>query len=310
MNENKDLSQGNDAPRPAPSRADRILLILRGLFYPLLYTSVTSAVLLVYRAVTAALVMAGNMGANVAAPDPDSSAGENVVLIVSAALTFAVILIITKVRKKPLKEELHFKAIDPLAGVLAFITGVSLNFSVLFVINFLLPPSVLQSYGENVNYTGSVVIYVLMAMICAPVIEELTYRNFTLVRFKSAMPAWLAAALSAALFGLMHGDTVQKIYGVLFGVLAAAVFIRTDSVFTSILIHSGFNSASVIGIVLGKIGMSEAAAAVVNLVYIVVMYVSVAVSILSVVGLFLLTSKKRKKDAPSAPADGINGEIV
>ena len=324
MNEEMDFSQGNNAPEPpeitsvpAPKKPNRFLLILRGLFYPLLYTVVQSTVLIVYMMVKAVVITVSAIGTNGAAPDKDSFVsritedleGQYVALIIAAVLTFVIVLIITKVRKKPLKEEFHLKAIDPRVGVLAFISGVSLNFSVLFAMNFL-PQSVLEEYAEDVQYTGGMVIYILAGVICAPMIEELIYRSFTLVRFKSAMPAWLAVILSAAVFGIAHGNLVQGTYAALLGAFLAIIFIRTDSIFAGILVHFGFNCVSIISLALEKIEMSGTAEAVVNLAFLGVMIVSVAVGVFSVIGIFLLTSKNRKIDAPSAQAGGMNGENV
>ena len=306
MNEDMNFNRGNNAPEPqqsqaqfgdpqpapyitsvpAPKKPNRFLLILRGLFYPLLYMTVQQTVIFMYMILKIIAAVTGTMSVNGERPNIseiinqiyDDLEGQYIALIVAAALAFVIVLIITKVRKKPLKEEFHLKAIDPRVGVLAFITGVALNFSVLFVMSFL-PQSILEDYSDNVEYAGSIVIYILAGVICAPIIEELIYRNFALARFKSAMPAWLAVMLSAAIFGVAHGNLVQGTYAALLGAFLALMFIRTDSIFTGILVHFGFNSVSIISLVLEETEMTEQTEAVVNLIFFGVMIVSIVVSL-------------------------------
>ena len=302
---------------PAQKKPNRFLLILRGLFYPLLYTVVQTAVLIVYMIVKAVALAVSSIASNGDPYDAEKMItqlitdleGQYIALIIAAVLTFVIVLIITKARKKTLKEEFHLKAIDPRVGILAFVSGITLNFSVLFAMNFL-PQDVLDKYAENVQYTGSLVIYILAGVICAPIIEELLYRNFTLVRFKSAMPTWLAVILSAAVFGIAHWNLVQSTYAALLGAFLALMFIRTDSIFTGILVHFGFNCVSIISLVLEGIEMTEQTEAIVNIVFFGVMIVSIAICVFSVIGIFLLTSKDRESKTPSVNSVGISGESV
>jgi membrane protease YdiL (CAAX protease family) len=93
---------------------------------------------------------------------------------------------------------------------------------------------------------------VVLACIGAPIVEELTFRGFLFNAILRYAPAWLAAALSGALFGLAHSATGVGSIAPLAagGIVLATVYYRSASLTASILTHAIFNTFTVI-LVLG-----------------------------------------------------------
>ena len=57
-----------------------------------------------------------------------------------------------------------------------------------------------------------------------PLVEELVFRLIFLRAGKKVMPFWAANLVQAALFGLYHTVTIQRIYGFLMGLVIGCVF--------------------------------------------------------------------------------------
>ena len=75
----------------------------------------------------------------------------------------------------------------------------------------------------------------------APVLEEFIFRGLVMTRLARAMPGWLAVLLSAAVFGVCHGELVWFCYAFLLGAFFGFLDLRAGSVLPSILGHMAFN---------------------------------------------------------------------
>ena len=89
--------------------------------------------------------------------------------------------------------------------------------------------------------SGGGVIGIVAVVLVAPVVEEFIFRGLIMTRLAQAMPGWLAAALSAAIFGLCHGHPVWFAYTFVLGVLFGLMDLRLGSIWPSILAHMVFN---------------------------------------------------------------------
>ncbi len=81
----------------------------------------------------------------------------------------------------------------------------------------------------------------LVATVMAPLAEELFFRGFVFPGLLRRIGLLWGAVVSAVLFALPHGDVATLIPIFLLGVLLAWVYYRTGSLWTSILVHCGFN---------------------------------------------------------------------
>ena len=79
--------------------------------------------------------------------------------------------------------------------------------------------------------------YYIGVGIFIPVIEELLFRGIILGEFLSTMKADIAVILTALIFGMMHMQPVQIVYAIACGLILGYVYLYSNSIFLSILIH-------------------------------------------------------------------------
>lgn len=76
--------------------------------------------------------------------------------------------------------------------------------------------------------------------ILAPIAEEVVFRGAILRKLLTLFGKqkhWIAIAVSAALFGLLHGNLPQFIHAFVIGLLLGWLYYRTDSIIPGILFH-------------------------------------------------------------------------
>lgn len=84
----------------------------------------------------------------------------------------------------------------------------------------------------------------LVTAIIPPICEELTYRGVIYGTYRKVNPLG-AIVMTGVLFGLMHGNLNQFTYAAVLGMFFCMVVEATDSVVTSIIIHTLINGFSV-----------------------------------------------------------------
>ncbi|HEY8001093.1 MAG TPA: CPBP family intramembrane glutamic endopeptidase [Solirubrobacterales bacterium] len=102
--------------------------------------------------------------------------------------------------------------------------------------------------ADQLGFDESVITAIVAAALIVfivPVCEELFFRGFFFAGMRSKLPFWAAALISALLFGAVHlGDAnlVAALQLTTLGLVLAAVYERTDSLWSNIAIHA-FNNA-------------------------------------------------------------------
>lgn len=85
-------------------------------------------------------------------------------------------------------------------------------------------------------------------MICyevvAPFAEEILFRRVIYKKLRGISPVWLAAVVSALLFGVYHGNLVQGIYAFIMGIFLAVVYEWTGSFVAPVVFHMVANHLS------------------------------------------------------------------
>ncbi|HEU4324207.1 MAG TPA: type II CAAX endopeptidase family protein [Roseiflexaceae bacterium] len=81
---------------------------------------------------------------------------------------------------------------------------------------------------------------ILVAGVVVPIGEELLFRG-VVYNWLRGRGFWLAAILSSALFGLVHGHVTIGIMAFVLGLVCAFVYERSRSLWTPIAVHIGFN---------------------------------------------------------------------
>lgn len=96
-------------------------------------------------------------------------------------------------------------------------------------------------------YQPSFLIQILVLGILMPICEELVYRGMVFKRFRYQLGFGMAAAYSALIFAITHGNLVQILYGFLMGMLFCLLYEKYGSLWAPIVAHVVANVLSVIG---------------------------------------------------------------
>jgi len=93
-------------------------------------------------------------------------------------------------------------------------------------------------------------IFILIAIVLAPMVEELFFRVFLFNAIWRYAPFWWAAVLSGALFGLVHVTSGGQLITIALplacgGVVLAYVYAATRCYWANVLTHAGFNAIGV-----------------------------------------------------------------
>ncbi len=150
------------------------------------------------------------------------------------------------------------RALDVAAGILQkpkasyqkyiYIIGISIPFSLglnnLILLSRIADYSTTYQETAQVLYEPSIWVQLICLGILVPIAEEYVYRGLMYQRMKCYLSPRTAMILSAVLFGMNHGNTVQNIYGIFCGILLAWIFDKYNSLWAPILAHVVINVTS------------------------------------------------------------------
>jgi membrane protease YdiL (CAAX protease family) len=97
-------------------------------------------------------------------------------------------------------------------------------------------------------------VFIVVAVLLAPMIEELTFRIFLFNALERFVPAGGAIAISGILFGLVHSASLSQILTVALplaaaGIVLGTIYARTRNYWACVVTHATFNATSVIALV-------------------------------------------------------------
>ena len=93
---------------------------------------------------------------------------------------------------------------------------------------------------------NSPVFQILTLCIAAPVAEEMIFRGVMYRRLLEYTDKVMAVIITAALFGIYHGNLVQAVYALILGVLLCFVYDSCKSLAAPIFVHMACNTTSLI----------------------------------------------------------------
>ncbi len=125
---------------------------------------------------------------------------------------------------------------------LCIITSIGVSILMSFLENFGVPMPDLPSLLENTP--TSFALNLLVMAVLPSLLEELLFRGCVL-RVLRPYGDWLAILVSAALFGLMHGNIVQIPFALVVGVALGWLYVATDNIWLPIAVHFANNAVSV-----------------------------------------------------------------
>ncbi len=98
---------------------------------------------------------------------------------------------------------------------------------------------------------ATVVIMIVLAVVVAPVTEELIFRAGLFRYLRTRLPRAWALALPAIVFGALHGNYVAFLPLVAFGVILSLAYERTGSILVPMVAHSLFNLNTILLVIAG-----------------------------------------------------------
>ena len=189
------------------------------------------------------------------------------VTCISAVFTLLFFLVFFALRRKSFSREVRWhkmpSAAKGILGPLECGFGLSvLSSFLLMMIPF--PDAWFSSYDEAMEMmmAGSPLFLAAATVIAAPFVEEVVFRGLVYTRLCRGMKRWIAALLSAVIFGLVHGTLLHLVYTVPMGLLLCLFYEKYRTLWAPIVFHMSFNLA---GTVLGYYTLSTTASVVVLL---------------------------------------------
>ena len=162
--------------------------------------------------------------------------------LISGLLTIAVVLAFYLIRRKKLGEALWLRPVPAPSLFTGAALAPALYFTVIVVLS-VLPEAWTESYGEaSANIATGTVLGAVSVAVVAPIAEEFIFRGLIMTRLSQVMSGWLAVLLSAAVFGLCHGELVWFCYAFVLGAFFGFIDLRAGSILPSILGHIMFNA--------------------------------------------------------------------
>lgn len=175
------------------------------------------------------------------------------VTVISCLLTLFFLLIVFAIRGRSFSDEVRWhvmpSAAKAILGPLECGFGMSVLASfVLVLIPF--PDAWFETYDESMEMmmAGNPLYLAFATVIAAPIIEEVIFRGLVYTRLCRGMKRWIAALLSALIFGLVHGTLLHLVYTVPMGLMLCLFYEKYRSLWAPIVLHMSFNLA---GTVLG-----------------------------------------------------------
>lgn len=99
---------------------------------------------------------------------------------------------------------------------------------------------------SQVLYQPSFLVQLVCMGVVIPIGEELVFRGLGYGRMRGELSFPAAAAVSAAWFGLYHGNLAQGIYAALLGIFLAVLYEKSKSLTICCLFHGTANAAAVV----------------------------------------------------------------
>lgn len=220
----------------------------------------------------------------------------NMLSFVSGLLIIALLLLFFIYRRKPINSALYISKPSFSTVILAFFAGLSLNFTTNFIMAFL-PEKLLNSYADAASdaQQGSLLWYILAAVVMAPVLEELIFRAMMVTRLSASVGNLPAIIISSAIFGAVHGHIVWSTYAFLLGILLGVIFVRSRSIAVSIATHMGFNLVSLTAYINIE-SLSKLGTFIFNTVFGALSMLSIPVSVLLLTFFVMKTKKTARKN--------------
>lgn len=170
--------------------------------------------------------------------------------ILGAAALFTIPLTLTLIwmdKKRDQKEgivQAQKAALWTYTGILAFGAAFCVGMNALLVMTNLAFESSTYQETSEVLYSASLPVQIVCLGLIIPITEELMYRGVLFRRYREGSGFMRAAIGSSLLFGVMHGNIIQMVYGFILGMFLAFIYNKYGSLKAPILLHVTVNLIS------------------------------------------------------------------
>ncbi len=153
--------------------------------------------------------------------------------------------------KDRVRERMAGKASAKKASLVYYIPAILISLAASIALNNLIIignfANYSSSYTETMSafYSANIVVQIVVLGIIIPVCEEFVFRGLVFNRLKEESSVMGAIIYSSLIFGVLHGNMVQIIYGCLLGLLLAWIYQQMGSIWAPILAHVFMNLVSV-----------------------------------------------------------------
>ncbi len=132
-----------------------------------------------------------------------------------------------------------------LCGLMGMLAAVFAGYALGFIMPYF--PKVSQDYSAGMEqfFTGGITA-LLYVVVITPVFEELLFRKLIQSLLSGFTCPFFANLIQALVFGIYHGNIIQKIYAFLLGLLLGFMKEKTGGIIYCIAFHCFFNIAGVI----------------------------------------------------------------
>lgn len=164
--------------------------------------------------------------------------------LISGILALVTFFVIMKARKKRPLADIGLTRINPWLALELFALGAALNVFVTFAMAIIpFPVEWVNSYIESSSMLAdaSVVVSIIVTVISAPIVEEVTFRGFMYGQLKGGMPMFAAMLISSWVFGMVHGDLIWFMYAFLLGIVLTYIGEKCGALTAPIIVHMAFN---------------------------------------------------------------------
>lgn len=186
-------------------------------------------------------------------------ANTNYILLFSSISTVLIFMLIYKLRKKKLSQEILLKRTKRANYGVAFLLGVSVWLFNVGFISLIDKAGLFQGSFETMeNLLGfigvsNIFISILVVGIVAPFAEEVLFRGVIYNTLSKGMTMPAVIIIQGILFGIYHGNLIQGLYATFLGILFGYVTYKTKSLWPSIIMHMVNNTVATISpLILGK----------------------------------------------------------
>lgn len=136
------------------------------------------------------------------------------------------------------------------AGDVVFLVvlAVGCNYALTWAVNLILQalPAGLPNNIQEALFAGNPAAQVLGLGLVVPLMEEVLFRGLVYKRLRGyTKTAWSAAALSAAVFAVYHGNAIQMLFAFPMGLILASVCERWNTLKAPVIFHMAVNLSSI-----------------------------------------------------------------